>query len=391
MTLNSATGTNQDAGSPFVSTQAILEKAAKLERASGNNVAILALEQPAPEAASAQPDLNDPAPAPQAQEPVATPTPEPQQVVDATLTSQPVKAEPAAIEAPVVDEDEVQRWKEEARGWHEKYSKLSKSAERLTPALQEAASAKKALEAKDSELSEIKAQLAEVMKHLQAGGATRQTPPPEAFDDLPVYDPSRDREFAEINPEYAERLQAVSAAQGTYFQRKLAEQQRIIDEMRNGLSMTQQETEQNKAREYQQKWDRQLTELIPDIGNILGGPEKVKALHTWAEKKFGGYTETLKRGYGSSPFDVAYIIREFKNENGLTSAPAKEPSLAEIVNPSMVGRQAPAIVEAEPEELLSDDQMRRSERIVSDLIMKGDMEGANAFMAKVALTNKRRK
>ena len=254
-------------------------------------------------------------------------------------------------------EDLIAKYKEEA----EAAAKRKKEMEAgMTKAFQESAEVKKALKERDDELARLKAELenARIQKETEQLDSSRW----EGYDDIgKAVKAELAIERARILAEVEEAKRIATAERDALL--KQAEQQKMADHFSRVAAV------HNDAADY-------------------FNPEKdlARALEGWAHSQAPEYLEAVLNPVSKSPEFVARMLKEFKQEIGLTKKAVK-PDLGDIAVQKTATPTTPA---KKPElDVFTDAELKRLPQMVA--ANRGNAEALAAIEAKLERTYKQRR
>ena len=254
-------------------------------------------------------------------------------------------------------EDLIAKYKEEA----EAAAKRKKEMEAgMTKAFQESAEVKKALKERDDELARLKAELenARIQKETEELDSTLW----EGYDDI----------GKNVKTEIAR------------------DRAKILAEIEDLKRVARQEAEALKAQAEQRKMEDHFARVASvhnDAADFFN-PEKdiARALEGWAHSQAPEYLEAVTNPVSKSPEFVARMLKEFKQEIGLTKKAVK-PDLGDI---AVQKNAAPTIPAKKPEnDVFTDDELKRLPQMIA--ANRGNAEALAAIDAKLERTYKQRR
>jgi len=254
-------------------------------------------------------------------------------------------------------EDLIAKFKEEA----EAAAKRKKEMEAgMTKAFQESAEYKKALKERDDELARLKAELeaARIQKETEELDSTLW----EGYDDI----------GKNVKTEIAR------------------DRAKILAEIEDLKRVARQEAEALKAQAEQRKMEDHFARVASvhnDAADFFN-PEKdiARALEGWAHSQAPEYLEAVTNPVSKSPEFVARMLKEFKQEIGLTKKAVK-PDLGDI---AVQKNAAPTIPAKKPEnDVFTDDELKRLPQMIA--ANRGNAEALAAIDAKLERTYKQRR
>ena len=254
-------------------------------------------------------------------------------------------------------EDLIAKFKEEA----EAAAKRKKEMEAgMTKAFQESAEYKKALKERDDELARLKAELdaARIQKETEELDSTLW----EGYDDI----------GKNVKTEIAR------------------DRAKILAEIEDLKRVARQEAEAIKAQAEQRKMEDHFARVASvhnDAADFFN-PEKdiARALEGWAHSQAPEYLEAVTNPVSKSPEFVARMLKEFKQEIGLTKKAVK-PDLGDI---AVAKSSAPTIPAKKPEnDVFTDAELKRLPQMIA--ANRGNAEALAAIDAKLERTYKQRR
>ena len=254
-------------------------------------------------------------------------------------------------------EDLIAKFKEEA----EAAAKRKKEMEAgMTKAFQESAEYKKALKERDDELARLKAELdaARIQKETEELDSTLW----EGYDDI----------GKNVKTEIAR------------------DRAKILAEIEDLKRVARQEAEAIKAQAEQRKVEDHFARVASvhnDAADFFN-PEKdlARALEGWAHSQAPEYLEAVTNPVSKSPEFVARMLKEFKQEIGLTKKAVK-PDLGDI---AVAKSATPTIPAKKPEnDVFTDDELKRLPQMIA--ANRGNAEALAAIDAKLERTYKQRR
>ena len=254
-------------------------------------------------------------------------------------------------------EDLIAKYKEEA----EAAAKRKKEMEAgMTKAFQESAEVKKALKERDDELARLKAELenARIQKETEELDSTLW----EGYDDI----------GKNVKTEIAR------------------DRAKILAEIEDLKRVARQEAEALKAQAEQRKMEDHFARVASvhnDAADFFN-PEKdiARALEGWAHSQAPEYLEAVTNSVSKSSEFVARMLKEFKQEIGLTKKAVK-PDLGDI---AVQKNAAPTIPAKKPEnDVFTDDELKRLPQMIA--ANRGNAEALAAIDAKLERTYKQRR
>ncbi len=251
-------------------------------------------------------------------------------------------------------EDLIAKFKEEA----EAAAKRKKEMEAgMTKAFQESAEVKKALKERDDELARLKAELdnARIQKETEQLDSSRW----EGYDDI------------------GKAVKAELAIERARILAEVEEAKRIATQEREALLK---QAEQRKMEEHFAR----VAAVHNDAADYFN-PEKdlARALEGWAHSQAPEYLEAVSNPVSKSPEFVARMLKEFKQEIGLTKKAVK-PDLGDIAVQKSAAPSTPA---KKPElDVFTDEELKRLPQMVA--ANRGNAEALAAIEAKLERTYK---
>ena len=254
-------------------------------------------------------------------------------------------------------EDLIAKYKEEA----EAAAKRKKEMEAgMTKAFQESAEVKKALKEKEDELARLRAELEDA--RIQKETEQLDTALWEGYDDI-----------------------------GKNVKTELArDRAKILAEIEDLKRIAREERESLKAQAEQQKMEQHFARVASvhnDAADFFN-PEKdlARALEGWAHSQAPEYLEAVMNPVSKSPEFVTRMLKEFKQEIGLTKKAIK-PDLGDIAVQKTATPTNPA---KKPElDVFTDAELKRLPQMIA--ANRGNAEALAAIDAKLERTYKQRR
>lgn len=254
-------------------------------------------------------------------------------------------------------EDLIAKFKEEA----EAAAKRKKEMEAgMTKAFQESAEYKKALKERDDELARLKAELdaARIQKETEELDSTLW----EGYEDI----------GKNVKTEFARERNKILA--------EVEELKRIANAERESMK---QQAEQRKMEEHFAR----VASVHNDAADFFN-PEKdiARAFEGWAHSQAPEYLEAVSNPVSKSPEFVARMLKEFKQEIGLTKRAVK-PDLGDI---AVQKNAAPSTPAKKPElDVFTDAELKSLPQMIA--ANRGNAEALAAIDAKLERTYKQRR
>lgn len=254
-------------------------------------------------------------------------------------------------------EDLIAKFKEEAEAAAKRKKELEAG---MTKAFQESAEYKKALKERDDELARLKAELdaARIQKETEELDSSRW----EGYDDI------------------GKAVKAELAIERARILAEVEEAKRIATQEREALLK---QAEQRKMEEHFAR----VAAVHSDAADFFN-PEKdlARALEGWAHSQAPEYLEAVSNPVSKSPEFVARMLKEFKQEIGLTKKAVK-PDLGDI---AVQKNAAPSTPAKKPElDVFTDAELKSLPQMVA--ANRGNAEALAAIEAKLERTYKQRR
>lgn len=280
----------------------------------------------------------------------------------------------------------IDHWIKEAQQLRERKAEADRA---LAPVQQKNARYEKQLEQNTLVMETLLRKVEELQS--QRNDSSREQPSIDLFNG---YDPLQDAELQD-NPGLAQRF-ALLMNSVKQVNKSVAEKEKIIVERLAQIEAERKaQEERDLANNYVSKLREQYSSIKnthPDIDDYAPGKPKGQALWAWANQPGypSEYRDIVENPAKYSTEMVSHLLNLFKNSVNPSQTRPRQPSMADIVNTTLSGNSSPIRQTISPQdEFLTQDELRRADKILNSEQMRTDPDEANKFLAKLIKTEMR--